>query len=391
LAPAAEPLAEEDLLEPGMSLGGYRIEALLGHGGMGVVYRAIQTSLGRPVALKVLVRRLSRDETFVHRFDREASALAALSHPNIVAIYDKGAAEERYYFAMELVDGVSLRHVLTAKAISPLEVLSAVPELCSALEYAHARGILHRDIKPENLIVSKDGRIKIADFGLARLMGVESDGALTQTRTVMGTRDYMAPEARQSTRQADHRSDLYALGVVLYEMLTGKLPLGSFPPPSEQCGVDARVDAVILKALHPDPERRWQRASDIAEALAAVSLPSKTSFRSTARALLDLERPSVLAVSSAPPPPMPAAGKSDPAREPPRRTVSRLLARHPGEGRRRWRARVRAPAFLALGLMGLGGGTLLFRSPERRLGLGVLLGLATLMASGIWWWKRPRA
>ncbi len=382
--PAPDPA---DLLEPGAMLGGYRIEGLLGHGGMGVVYRAMQDSLGRPVALKVLARHLAEDESFVRRFDREASALAALNHPNIVAIFDKGASEGRFYFAMELVDGVSLRRVLTEKALSPAEALSAMPDLCSALEYAHGRGVLHRDIKPENLLVARDGRIKIADFGLARLTGERASGELTRTRTVMGTRDYMAPEARQTARQADHRADLYALGVVLYEMLTGELPIGHFAPPSEKCGVDAQVDAVVLKALAADPDRRWQRASEIAEALSRAPVEGSGRGMAQAQALAGLERPSVLAVTPAPreATPVPAeASAPAPARRP-----GSVLGRRPGEARRRWKARVGALSFLGLALLGFLG-ILVALSPGHRVILAVPLGLAALMASAAWWWKRPR-
>ena len=400
LSSSPRPSAAEDLLDPGTDLGGYRVEGLLGQGGMGVVYRAVQSSLGRPVALKVLARRLAQDESFVRRFDREAVALAGLNHPNIVAIYDKGTSQGRYFFAMELVDGVSLRRILMEKPLSPAEALSAMPDLCSALEYAHGCGVLHRDIKPENLLVSRGGRIKIADFGLARLVGQESSaaGSLTQAGTLIGTRDYMAPETRQSSRQDDHRADLYSLGVVLYEMLTGELPIGRFPLPSQKCGVDVSVDEVVLKALEPDPARRWQKASEISEALTRTPAQDTAGAASLVRAqaLASLERPSTLTVTPTPLPPASSSGQGDGPLAPALPETSsregmtpRFLARRPGEARRRWKARVGALTFLGLALL-TSVTILAFLPPRHRPVLAVPLGGAALVAAWAWWLKRPR-
>src|SRR5215472_15342845 len=171
------------------------ILGLLGRGGMGIVYKARQKHLDRVVALKVLPPEISRDRSFADRFAREARALARLNHPNIVSIFDSGEADGLFYFVMEFVDGTNLRQSLQAKQISPREALAIVPVICEALQYAHDMGIVHRDIKPENVLVDKQGRVKIADFGLAKLLNpATSDIALTQTGLMMGTPKYMAPE-----------------------------------------------------------------------------------------------------------------------------------------------------------------------------------------------------
>ena len=250
-------------------LGGYRIERLLGYGGMGVVYLASQG--GRKVALKVLASRRAEEGTFIKRFAREADALASLHHPGIVALVDRGTSDGRYYFAMEYVDGTSLAKFLLERHAGPQDVLAWIPPVCEALDCAHAQGVLHRDIKPGNLLRTSAGQVKIADFGLARLVhGPLAMTELTQTQTVLGTRDYMAPEARQGAKGADHRSDIYAVGVVVYEMLTGELPIGHFGPPSSRRWLDGRLDGIVLKALDPEPIRRYQSAGELGRALQAV-------------------------------------------------------------------------------------------------------------------------
>ena len=235
---------------------------LLGAGGMGMVYKARQVTLDRLVALKILPPQ-SGDPSFAERFTREARALAKLSHPNIVGIYDFGQANGLYYFLMEYVDGVNLRQMLRANRLAPREALAIVPQVCDALQYAHDQGIVHRDIKPENLLVDRRGRVHIADFGLAKIVGGDADARLTQTQHVMGTPHYMAPEQFEKPTAVDHRADIYSLGVVLYEMLTGELPLGRFAPPSEKVQIDVRLDEVVLKTLQKEPERRYQQASEI--------------------------------------------------------------------------------------------------------------------------------
>ncbi len=250
----------------GETLGGYRIEEAIGRGGMGLVYRARQLSLDRAVALKVLPTELAENQQIVARFQREIRLLSTLSHPNIVAIYDGGIDRERglSYYVMELVDGVTLRDVIEAKELRPEQALALVPPICDALAYAHSRGLVHRDIKPANLLLDQEGRVKIADFGLSRLIDDADDHArITQTHQLMGTIEYMAPEQREGAKLVDHRADIYSLGVVIYEMLTGELPIGRFDPPSRKVQVDVRLDDVVLRVLEKDPARRYQQVSDV--------------------------------------------------------------------------------------------------------------------------------
>ena len=273
---------------------------LIGQGGMGAVYKARQPGLDRLVALKILPPQSGSDPGFAERFTREARALARLNHPNIVAVYDFGqvsgagvppasaegvppaAARHSsrppsplaprpfhlpvlHYFIMEYVDGPNLRQLERAGKLSPREALQIVPQICEALQYAHDEGIVHRDIKPENMLLDKKGRVKIADFGLAKMLGREpQDFHLTGAGQVMGTPHYMAPEQVEHPQEVDHRADIYSLGVVFYEMLTGELPLGKFAPPSStKVQVDVRLDEVVLHALEKEPERRYQQASEV--------------------------------------------------------------------------------------------------------------------------------
>jgi formylglycine-generating enzyme required for sulfatase activity/tRNA A-37 threonylcarbamoyl transferase component Bud32 len=237
---------------------------LLGQGGMGVVYKARQPRLDRIVALKILPVEIGRDPAFAERFTREARALARLNHPSIVAVYDFGQAEGFYYFIMEWVDGADLRQLEQTRRLTPQEALGIVPKICEALQYAHDEGIVHRDIKPGNILIDKRGRVKIADFGLAKLMDrPATDLVLTQLHQVMGTPQYMAPEQVERPTEVDHRADIYSLGVVFYEMLTGELPIGRFAPPSQKVHVDVRLDEVVLKSLEKEPQRRYQHASEV--------------------------------------------------------------------------------------------------------------------------------
>ena len=240
------------------------ILGVLGQGGMGVVYKARQKQLDRLVALKVLNAELAGRPGFVERFQREARALARLSHPNIVSIHDFGQRDGRCYLVMEFVDGLNLRQMMVAGIITPELALSIVPKVCEALQFAHDEGILHRDIKPENILVDRKGRVKIADFGLAKLTG-EPDTAdsLTRTGMAMGTPRYMAPEQYADTKTVDHRADIYSLGVVFYEMLTGELPIGRFAAPSKKVVVDVRLDEVVLRTLEQEPALRYQHASEV--------------------------------------------------------------------------------------------------------------------------------
>jgi predicted Ser/Thr protein kinase len=238
----------------------------LGQGGMGVVYKARQRNLNRLVAVKILPPSVGADPAFAERFTREAQALAQLNHPNIVQVYDFGRTDEFFYFVMEYVDGVNLRALIHGEKLDPEQALKIVPQICEALQFAHDEGIVHRDIKPENILIDKKGRVKIADFGLAKLLGRGAeDMSLTGTGQLMGTLGYMAPEQLQQAHSVDHRADIYSLGVVFYEMLTGKLPIGRFDVPSKTLHVDVRLDDIVLRSLESEPGRRYQHASELKE------------------------------------------------------------------------------------------------------------------------------
>jgi hypothetical protein len=250
---------------------------LIGRGGMGAVYKARQPALDRFVAVKVLPREAGADPAFAERFNREARALARLVHANIVAVYDVGKAGDFYYFVMEHVDGANLRHVLRDGHLTPEQALRIVPQICDALQFAHEEGVVHRDIKPENILLDRRGRVKIADFGLAKLLGRDTDDfTLTGSRQVMGTLYYMAPEQVERPLEVDHRADIYSLGVVLYEMLTGQLPVGRFPMPSEKAGTDAFLDEVVLHALEREPANRYQHASEVKTDVESHARPAST-------------------------------------------------------------------------------------------------------------------
>lgn len=238
---------------------------LIGRGGMGAVYKARQPNLDRIVALKILAKKAGSDPGFTERFTREARALAKLSHPSIVAVYDFGhTSSDLSYFIMEYVDGLNLRQIEQAGQLSPREALEIIPKICEALQFAHDKGVVHRDIKPENVLLDQSGCVKIADFGLAKIMGTESgDFTLTEPNQVMGTPHYMAPEQVEHPRDVDHRADIYSLGVVFYEMLTGELPLGKFAPPSRKVQMDVRLDEVVLRTLEKEPELRYQQVSQV--------------------------------------------------------------------------------------------------------------------------------
>jgi predicted Ser/Thr protein kinase len=270
LVPAAVPPGAASAAGP--LVPGYELLEELGRGGMGVVYKARQVKLDRLVALKVLPPETAADPAFAERFTREARALARLNNPHIVAIYDFGQEGPLSYFVMEYVAGVNLRDRMRQGPLPPSEVLAIMVQLCEALQYAHEEGIVHRDIKPENVLLDRRGRVKVADFGIAKLLqGQTGLYTLTGPWQVVGTLRYMAPEQMDNPLGLDHRADIYSLGVVFYEMLTGSLPLGRFPRPSEKAAVDPRLDEVVLTALDTDPARRFQHAREMRAAIEAVA------------------------------------------------------------------------------------------------------------------------
>jgi serine/threonine protein kinase len=299
---------------------------LIGRGGMGFVFKARQPKLDRFVALKILPRHLADDPRFAERFAREGRLLAKLNHPNIVTVHDFGTAraseppspipetpdaisETRdpishppfYYLLMEYVDGVNLRQAMRASRFTPAQALAIVPAICEALQYAHDEGVLHRDIKPENILLDAKGRVKIADFGIAKLAANGNGGTpaadsasegskspessrtagsgscpasdagatgvsplpLTGVSSALGTPQYMAPEQLDRPASVDHRADIYSLGVVFYELLTGELPVGKFAPPSTKTPLDERVDQIVLRALAKEREHRHQSAREM--------------------------------------------------------------------------------------------------------------------------------
>jgi tRNA A-37 threonylcarbamoyl transferase component Bud32 len=258
-------------LEPGAIFHGLEIVQMLGRGGMGVVYKARQPSLDRFVAIKILPKALGQRPELIQRFTQEAKALASLTHPNIVAVHDFGKEGDQLFFVMEFVDGTNLRPLLRSRELKAREALEIIPTLCNALAYAHSHGVVHRDIKPENILIDKQGRVKIADFGLAKILFSEhATPSMTQTDVAMGTPHYMAPEQFESAKSVDHRADIYSMGVLFYEMLTGELPLGRFSLPSKH-GVDVRLDEIVLRALDKDPAKRYQKMEDVGRDVTSLS------------------------------------------------------------------------------------------------------------------------
>ena len=258
-----EPLSPPTPADLAPLFAGLEIMEVAGHGGMGTIYKARQPQLDRFVALKILSPELGKDQTFAEHFSREAQALAKLNHSNIVRIFDFGQAGGFYYFLMEYVDGLTLLNLIQQKLPQVGEAQRIVIEICHALQYAHDEGIVHRDVKPSNIMLDKKGRVKITDFGLARLIkkSRKDSAAGGQGAVFMGTPQYMAPEQVDNPGQVDRRADIYALGVVLYEMLTGELPASEAEPPSQKARVDPRLDEIVMRALEKAPRRRYQNAN----------------------------------------------------------------------------------------------------------------------------------
>ncbi len=273
---AAVPVAQEGQNEvqvPGPGepplphIDGFVVQQRLGQGGMGEVFRCTRLGDGRQLAVKVLSASLAAVPDYVRRFDREAAAMAQLSHPGIVKLLDRGRSGPHCWIAMELIEGQSLRTWASKQRPSPRQLARVLAQVSHALAYAHARAVVHRDLKPDNVLVLPDGRTKVLDFGLA---GLHAEGAevLTQSNVAMGTANYMAPEQRKDARRADHRADLYSFGVMTYELLTGELPVGRFLPPSKKVpGLDKGWDLLTERCLDADPLLRPHSALELAHAL----------------------------------------------------------------------------------------------------------------------------
>ena len=270
----------EDL---GGLLVGLEVIELIGRGGMGFVYRARQRSLDRPVAVKLFPREAYEDPSFAERFANEARILANLSHPNIVAAYEFGESSRYCHLVMELIAGRSLRQRIERGPMPQVDAIDIATQVCDALEYAHGRGVIHRDIKPENILLEERAsggvRVRVADFGLAKLIQRRpTDFSMTAPNRLMGTPDYMAPEQRQKPNEVDARADVYALGVVLYEMLTGQLPLGRFAPPA----ADARLNRVVLRCLETLPQNRYAGVAEVRQELERIARGPATAWKITA-------------------------------------------------------------------------------------------------------------
>src|SRR5213592_568228 len=260
----------------------YVIKRKLGSGGMADVYLAEDQELGRRVALKLLDDRHAADEQFVERFRREAQSAAGLNHPSIVSIFDRGYAEGTYYIAMEYLEGRTLKELLVRNGPTPVPIaIDYARQILGALAFAHRGGIIHRDIKPHNIVVRKDGRLKVTDFGIAR----SGASQMTEAGSIVGTAQYLSPEQARGA-PVDARSDLYSLGIVLYEMLTGKVPytgdapveiamkhLTAVPDPPSKLRPDIPhdLDAVVMRALAKDPEQRYGSAEEMDADLARVA------------------------------------------------------------------------------------------------------------------------
>ncbi len=246
---------------------------LLGQGGMGAVYKGRQSELDRMVAVKILPLDVGEDSNFAERFAREARALAKLNHPGIISIYDFGRTERYWHFIMEFVDGSNLRQFARSRELTPRDAFLITIQVCRALQYAHEEGIIHRDIKPSNILLDQKGRVKVADFGLSKLLDpLGSEVDLTRSEELMGTPQYMAPEQFENPLQVDHRADIFSLGVVLYELLTAELPLGSFVPPSSKVLVNAAADEIVLRALQRDPHLRYQSVQEFKTDIKSILL-----------------------------------------------------------------------------------------------------------------------
>ncbi|TMK78384.1 MAG: Stk1 family PASTA domain-containing Ser/Thr kinase, partial [Actinobacteria bacterium] len=257
----------------------YALDGLLGHGGMADVYHGTDQVLGRQVAVKVLGPQFARDQSFVARFRREAQAAAALNHPNLVSVFDTGSDDGTHYIVMEYVAGTTLAKVIRDEGPLPADRAATIAlAVTRALAFAHRAGLVHRDVKPANIMLSSEGAVKVMDFGIARTTNGES---LTQTAAVLGTATYFSPEQAQG-EAVDARSDIYALGCVLFEMLTGHPPFSGENPvavaykhvqedpphPSDEArGVPPELEAIVMRCLAKDPEDRYQTAEDLADDL----------------------------------------------------------------------------------------------------------------------------
>jgi serine/threonine-protein kinase len=310
--------------------GRYRILRRLGAGGMANVYLAEDAELGRRVAIKILNERYANDDLFVERFRREAKSAAALSHPNIVSIYDRGEAEGTYYIAMEVIEGRSLKELIRMSGrLRPAQAIAYARQILAALRFAHRNGIVHRDIKPHNILIGPEERLKVTDFGIARAGASQ----MTEAGSIMGTAQYLSPEQARGGDVAAP-SDLYSVGIVLYEMLTGEVPFaGDSPveiamkhvndpprPPSARApGIPADLDRIVLRSLAKNPADRYQTAEEMDSDLARVEagLPVARETAEAATAVLAGAAGATAATQVLPPQTGPPRQAPPPGRRPP--------------------------------------------------------------------------
>lgn len=284
--PSAQLALETDLT--GTAIAGRQLVERIGAGGMGTVYRA--RTGDTDVAIKVLRPGLGAERAaMLARFAREAEAMRRLAHPRVVRFLEHGEDGDTAYIVTELVAGKDLAARLATGRMTLAEIVDVFGQVCDGVAAAHAAGIVHRDLKPANILVGTDG-VKVADFGLAQLGADVAIPTLTRTNVAMGTFHYLAPEQRKDARAVDHRADIWALGVILYEMVTGELPLGSFASPSAlgPPGCDRRIDAIVRRALAPDPDARYASAAELARDVRALVAPRRIGRLAIAVAALAL-------------------------------------------------------------------------------------------------------
>ena len=297
-APPRVPMPTPAELTEILPHGRYLAEQVIGQGGMGMVYRGTQVSLNRAVAIKLMKCGTGGHYAFEDRFRREAQSMAQLNHPNIVTIFDYGYIGKDFHFlVMEYIDGTDVAEIMRTGGMTPQLAMMLLPQICHALEYAHGRGIVHRDIKPANIMITRQGEVKVADFGLAKKID-QFNSFITHTNMIMGTPEYAAPEQIDAHREVDHRADIYSLGVMIYQMLMGQLPRGAWQPPSSKAGIDPRLDNVVVRALMPDRNQRFQSVAELRLALeAATARPVTGELAPGSAASASSGRPSTMSLA----------------------------------------------------------------------------------------------
>lgn len=261
-------MPQEDVCKPqAPRIGDYQIISKIGKGGIAEVYKALQTSLQREVAVKILSPECALDTELVKRFERESILIARLNHPNIVHVIDKGIKGGRYYFVMEYVDGTSFGSVIHDRSVDLMAKMEIVIQVCKALDFAHKNGVVHRDIKPANILIDRQGNAKVADFGIAQFRGA-TDLEMTSSDIIMGTVAYMAPEQKQCSANVTGTADIYSLGIILYEIICGRKPEGNYKLPSAvNTSIPGALDEIVNRCLADNPEDRFPTAGALKDAL----------------------------------------------------------------------------------------------------------------------------